>query len=255
MDATRITSRQHSFVQRCRAVARRLEPGTVLLDGEHLVAEAIDAGIHLEGVLTDGQPRPALDALDTHAATWYVGSDAILAAASPVRTTSGVVAVASWAPATIDDVLGGSPSIVVAMLGVQDPGNMGGIIRSAYALGASGIIALDGTADPGGWKALRGAMGGTFRLPVATGTLSVLFDIAAMRRIPLVATVAHGGLPVGEIEWPSPMILLLGNEGQGLPDAAVARCSHRVRLPLRSGAESLNVGVTAAIVLWEARPR
>jgi RNA methyltransferase, TrmH family len=255
MNPTRITSRQHSFVQRCRAVARRLEPGTVLLDGEHLVAEAIDAGLHLDGVLTDGETRPALDAIDTRGTTWYVGSDAILAAASPVRTTSGVVALASWVPATIDDVLAGEPSVIVAMLGVQDPGNMGGIIRSSYALGASGIIALDGTADPGGWKALRGAMGGTFRLPVATGTLSALFDAAARRHVPLVATVAHGGSPIGEIEWPSPMILLLGNEGQGLPEAALARCSHRVRLPLRSGAESLNVGVTAALILWEARPR
>jgi RNA methyltransferase, TrmH family len=255
MNPTRITSRQHAFVQRCRAVARRLEPGTVLLDGEHLIAEAIDAGIRLEGVLTDGEPRSSLDVLDTHGVTRYVGSDAVLAAASPVRTTSGAVALASWAPVTIDDILAGKPSIVVAMLGVQDPGNMGGIVRSAYALGASGIIALEGTADPGGWKALRGAMGSTFRLPVATGTLSELFDTAAIRRIPLVATVAHGGSPIGQIEWPSPMILLLGNEGQGLPDAAVAQCSHRVRLPLRAGAESLNVGASAAILLWEARPR
>lgn len=255
MNPTHITSRQHSFVQRCRAVAHRQEPGTVLLDGEHLVVEAIDAGIRLEGVLTDGQSRPTLDALDTRGVTRYVGSDTVLAAASPVRTTSGVVALASWMPATIDDVLAGDPSIVVAMLGVQDPGNMGGIIRSVYALGASGIIALEGTADPGGWKALRGAMGSTFRLPVATGLMSALADAAAMRRVALVATVAHGGSPLGEIEWPSPMILLLGNEGQGLPEPTVARCSHRVRLPLRAGAESLNVGVSAAIMLWEARSR
>src|SRR5687767_6251246 len=164
MDAPRISSRQHPLVRRCRDVAARRIEGTVLLDGEHLVTEALDVGLPVEAVLTDGRPRPILSLLAARRITHYIASEGVLAAASPVRTPSGVVALASWTPGRVNAVVSGREALVIAMVGVQDPGNVGGIIRTAYALGATGVLALDGTADPSGWKVLRGAMGSTFRI-------------------------------------------------------------------------------------------
>ncbi len=92
---------------------------------------------------------------------------AVMAAMSPVREPSGIVALAAAQPATLDEVVAATPALVVVLNGIQDAGNVGAIIRAADGCGATGVIAIEGTADPFGWKALRGAMGSTFRLPVA----------------------------------------------------------------------------------------
>src|SRR6186713_1421204 len=123
MDVPRISSRQHPFVRRCRDAADRRVSGLVLLDGEHLLAEALDAGVPIEGVLTDDRPRAIVTDIDRRGIARYVGGDSILSAASPVRTPSGVVALASWAPGEMRAVLSGTNALVVAMVGVQDPGN------------------------------------------------------------------------------------------------------------------------------------
>ena len=255
MDARRISSRQHPLVRRCRDAAGRRLDGTVLLDGEHLVTEALDVGLPVEAVLTDGRPRPLLSRLAARGVAHYIAGEGVLAAASPVRTPSGVVALASWTPGPLSAVVSGREALVIGMVGVQDPGNVGGIIRSAYALGATGVLALDGTADPSGWKVLRGAMGSTFRLQVACGTVGELVALAGTGRIPLVAAVAHGGSPPDQLPLTRPMVLLLGSEGQGLPPALVDHAVRQVHVPLERGAESLNVGATAAILLWEIRRR
>ena len=169
--ATRITSRQHAIVQRCRRIARRAEPDVVLLDGEHLVGEALDAAVRLELLLTDGRASALATRAQASGAVVYECSGSVLEAASPVRTPSGVVALAKWRPASVDDALQGAEALVLALCDVQDPGNVGSAIRSADALGATGVLVLDGTAHPGGWKALRGSMGSVFRLPVGLGTL------------------------------------------------------------------------------------
>ena len=255
MDARRISSRQHPFVQRCREAAGRRIPGVVLLDGEHLITDARAAGVSIEAVLSDDRPRGLLDDLAARDIAHYAGTESVLAAASPVRTPSGVVALASWAPRVMSELVGGSSAVVVGLVGVQDPGNVGSVIRSAHALGATGVVALDGSADPSGWKALRGAMGSTFRVPVAIGTVTALVALARAAHVPIVATVAHGVPSIEDVALRPPVIVLVGNEGQGLSDEVVAHAAERVRLPLAPGAESLNVAVTAALVLWEIRRR
>lgn len=255
MNAERISSRQHPFVQRCRRVARRLDTTAVLLDGEHLIAEALAAGLSFDGVLSDSRSRPIVTEIARRGVAHLVGTDAVLEAASPVRTPSGLVALARWSPVPVDRVLANADGVVVAMWGVQDPGNVGGIVRTVYALGGSGVIALEGTAAPDGWKALRGAMGATFRLPVGVGTLEDLAAHASAVDLPLIATVAHGGELLAAEAVPRRAVILLGNEGEGLSAHALGLCTHQIRIPLSAGAESLNVGATAAILLWELRPR
>jgi len=251
--ATRITSRQHAIVQRCRRIARRTEPDVVLLDGEHLVAEALDAAVRLELLLTDGRAGALAARAQASGAVVYECTGSVLEAASPVRTPSGVVALAKWRPVSVDDALQGAEALVLALCDVQDPGNVGSAIRSADALGATGVLVLDGTAYPGGWKALRGSMGSVFRLPIGTGTLDEAARAAKRRGLQIAATVAAHGTPADKADLRSPTILLLGNEGAGLSDAAVSHATTRVTIPMRGRVNSLNVAATAALLLYESR--
>jgi TrmH family RNA methyltransferase len=165
-----------------------------------------------------------------------------------------VVAIARWAPVPVDRVLA-PPVRLLGLVGVQDPGNVGSAIRTAEALGATGVIAFDGSAHPGGAKALRGAMGSTFRLPVASARLADVLPELRRREIRIAATLAEGGEPPSAAALAAPVLMLLGNEGAGLPDTLAAEADIRITIPMRAGVESLNVAVTAALLLWEAAGR
>ncbi len=246
-------STRHPFVRRCREVAAdRERDGVVLLDGEHLVAEALAAGVEIEGVLTDGRGAEVVARAAARGVTIHRASPSVLEAASPVRSPSGIVALARWTPRSIDDVLSAPQPLVVGLAGVQDPGNVGGIIRSAEALGATGVIALDGTADPGGWKALRGAMGSTFRLAIGRGTLASTLAAARTREVRVAATVLSNGVPPAAATLTGPLLVLVGSEGAGLDDEIVDAADVRITIPMHGAANSLNVGVAAAVILWEA---
>lgn len=251
-----ITSRQHPFVQRCRQLAAgRGAPGEILLDGPHLVQDALDAGVVLVGALVDDRAAGLGDTLRRSGVPVHDASASVLDAASPVRTPSGIVAIAQWTPLPALALLDGSDSIVVGLIGVQDPGNVGNIIRSADALGASGVLALDGTADPGGWKALRAAMGSTFRVPVATGLSNDVLTAARARGWRIAATVATGGAGPDTAALDAPVLVLIGSEGAGLPQTVAAAADIQLTLPMRSRVNSLNAATTAAIVLWELSRR
>jgi TrmH family RNA methyltransferase len=245
----RITSRQHPLVRRCRELARQRSDAEVLLDGEHLVDAALDCGVAIKAVLvTDGSTPLAARARSSGAEVTEVPAT-VLDAASPVRQPSGVLAIASWTPATLEAALSGVTAPVLALVGVQDPGNLGSAIRAADALGAAAVLALDGSADPGGWKALRGAMGSTFRLPVARGTTDAALAIARRQGLTIAATTPSGGLDLRASPLPPTTLLLLGNEGAGLPSGLLSMAQKTVSVPMRSGVESLNVAVTAALLL------
>jgi TrmH family RNA methyltransferase len=251
-----ITSRRHPLVLACRQIAAgRGEPGEILLDGEHLVDEALAAQIRVRAVLVRGAEELARRAEAAGADVHAVTSD-VIAAASPVRTPSGVVAIALWQPQPLIDAFRASTGLAIALVDVQDPGNVGSVIRSADALGASAVVAAGATADPGGWRALRAAMGSTFRVPVCRADVDALFDAARARRARIVATTVADGEPLDSLRLDGPAVVLLGNEGAGLPEAVVRRADARVRVPMRAGVNSLNVAVTAALILYASqRPR
>lgn len=217
------------------------------------MTEALAAGVPIEIVLTDGRMRAVAGRARAAGASVYEGTQNVLEAASPVRTPSGIVALARWTTAALADVLGTPKACCLGLAGVQDPGNAGSAIRAADALGATGVIALEGTADPGGWKTLRGAMGSSFRLPVARATAADAIAEARRLGLAIVATIAAGGTPVEHADLHSPALLLVGSEGAGLADEIVEGADRRVSIPMRAGVDSLNVAVSAAILLFEAR--
>jgi RNA methyltransferase, TrmH family len=257
----RISSRQNPLVTRFRDVARRRdEMDAILLEGEHLVREAIASDVPLEVVAFASRALDAthddgrlIDRAQHVGAEVVQVSDAVMAALSPVREPAGVVAIARASPATLDDALGGDVPLVLVLAGLQDAGNVGAILRTADACGATGIVTTAGTADPFSWKALRGAMGSTFRLRIAVRqSLPAAIEAARGRRISVIAAVPRGGTRLRAADLRGPVAIVLGGEGGGLPDAIVAVAGQRVTIPMRPPVESLNVAVTAALILYEA---
>jgi TrmH family RNA methyltransferase len=263
---SRITTRQHPVVRQCREAARRHGASErVVLDGAHLVLEALTSGAGgtLEAVLVTDEALDAHPALARALRTLspsvvYRASAAALDAASPARTPSGVVALARWQPvrtAPLFESSNGTAPLVVGLVDVQDPGNVGAVVRAADALGATGVACLGHSADPSGWKALRGSMGSVFRLPVARGETAAALVDARQRGVALVAATTRGGVAPSAVVFERPTMLLLGSEGAGLPDRLVADADVCVTLDIRPEVESLNVSVAAALLLDAARRR
>ncbi len=256
-----ISSRQNPFVQQCRALARRRDAaaGEVLLDGLHLLSDALAAGVPISAAAAEQAfwESPVGDALAgslaSAGAQLYTAGPAVLEAASPVKSPTGIVAVARWQAVGVGQVLAAQPALVVCADRVQDPGNTGAIIRAAEAAGATGVVTTAGSADPFGWKALRGSMGSAFRLPVAAGA-----DAGAVCRqarelgLRIVATAPAGGTSLHDVDLTGPALILVGGEGSGLPDDIRALADTLLRIPMRAPVESLNVAVAAGVILYEA---
>lgn len=254
-----ITSRHHAFVQKARQVARGDEQLAVL-DGWHLIRDAVDAGIVLESVAItaeahdEAQVQPYAARLADAGTPVLRVTSAVMQALSPVRTPSGVVALARQRPADETRLFTPPPALVLVCVDMQDPGNVGATIRAAEAGGATGVWLTGESADPWGWKALRAAMGSTFRLPVLR--LPGIGDVCARLRargVRLVATVPRSGLPMHEVDLRGPTALLLGGEGHGLGADLLAAADAGISIPMQPPVESLNVAVAAGLLVYEAR--
>jgi TrmH family RNA methyltransferase len=266
----RISSRQNAIVKRFRDLARASRTVTsaghsseVLLDGEHLVQEALACDIPVEiAAFSDKQlnnvlspvARIAKDVKKRGGRVLTV-SEQVLAAMSPVQHPSGVVAIARARPTEVRVVMATVTDLplVLVLAGLQDPGNVGAIIRAAAAFGASGVVAIEGSANPFSWKALRGGMGGTFRLPIAArGSLSEVVASAGELGVRLVAAVPRGGTPLPKLDLREPTAIVLGGEGAGVSHTTMAAVQETVTIPMQAPVESLNVAIAAALILYEA---
>ena len=261
-----VRSRRNALVTRFRtaAHARRPDRTTLLLDGVRMIRDANAAGTPLGAAIVSHAALPADDvevkalALDLEARGVPVvaGSDPVMAAVSPVRAPSTIVALGDHRPTPLRAVLEAardSAAPVLAPVGVQDPGNLGALIRTAEAFGAAGVAVTGPAADPFGWKALRGAMGSTFRLPVADGNdPAEVVEAARAAGLRVLAAVPRGGTPLDEADLGGPGLVLVGGEGPGLrPVADLADAA--VSVPMAPPVDSLNVAVAAGVILYEAR--
>lgn len=252
-----ITSRQNPIVRRFREIAQT--PGDeLLLDGPHLLAEALLAHLPIEVVAVDsGTANGEIAALSRRAAEAGARvldvSSSVLEAMSPVRRPSGIVAIARRRESTLDQALGGKSQLVLMLEQVQDPGNVGAIIRAADACGATGVVVGAGSADPFGWKALRGSMGSAFRLRVASRqALTDAVERARQVGLRVLAAVPRDGTSLPSCDLRRPVAVVLGGEGAGVSAELLELVDGGLTIPMRPTVDSMNVATAAALIAYEA---
>ncbi len=256
-----VRSAQHPIVKEARrldadASARRSERKGIAW-GRHLALEALAAAVPIETALLS--PDLEKDEEGTRIAKAIARTGARVVRVTPslldgIAAGAGDqgVALVIRRPGTgLDDLLSACRSLLLLAHGIQDPGNLGSILRSGRSLGAEGVAVLEGSADPWSSRALRAAMGATFRLPVVESTAARVLPLLKAAGIRLVAAVSSEGATPDRIDLKSPVALLLGREGSGLPEDLIGAAQDRVRIPMSPGADSLNVHAAAAILLYE----
>jgi TrmH family RNA methyltransferase len=224
-------------------LARRREPGFALLEGPRVVAEATAAGVELELLaVREG------DDYEAPASRRITLSRSLFRSISQTVTPQGVVAIARVREASTREAIAAArverwPLVVLDR--VQDPGNVGAIVRSAAAAGAPAIAVLEGSADPFGAKCVRASAGNVFRLTVARATWDELAELDGY------GAAAAGGAPLEESPIENAGMIVLGSEAHGLSNPNLKL----VTIPLSGGVESLNVAAAAALLLFEVSRR
>jgi RNA methyltransferase, TrmH family len=251
-----LTSLQNSLVKQIRklhSAKERHKQGLFLLEGTHLLEEALAVGYPLETVFCTPDWQAA------HGALWEnvkcdraeIVSESVLTALATTVQPDGVVATAKRDLQTVEIPTSG---LVLALETVQDPGNLGTMIRTAAAAATSGLWVSQDSVDLDNPKVLRASAGQWFRLPMAVSEdLKVTVDLAKNAGMQIVATLPSATLTYWEIDWCKPSLILLGNEGAGLSPELAAMADVTVNIPLSAGVESLNVAIASALLLYEAQ--
>jgi len=273
-----ITSRDNRWLKEFRMALRGGLPapsGAVGAEGVRLVEEALRSGCEIEAVLFSEsgeryrtrlvpllhRPQIAFPVLKT--------TDRLFEGLADTEHPQGVAALVRPRRVTLDELLqtpveNSSPVLLAVLAGVQDPGNVGTILRTAAAFGATGAVTAgtpqSGSANPYGPKAIRASAGAAWHLPILTGmSLPILltqFKVAGLTVLATCASEVQSGaapmLAPWQVDWRQPVALLIGNEGGGLPEEFERAADARVRIPISSGIESLNAAAAAAVLFYEA---
>ena len=255
----RIEGRHNPLVKLLRqafAGADCTRDGDCAVEGLRIVEEAIRSGLRFRAVFFRESEQDLAERLlpqiGAHVETLLL-PNRIFDNAVPSETPQGVAALVHLKEFSLEEImerLQVGPLVVVA--GLQDPGNLGTILRSAEAFGGAGVILGEGTVSPFNAKVVRASAGSIFRVPVIRGKLDAVSSQLRAREIRLVATSSHKGTPLGEARLTGPLAMFIGNEGSGLPRDVMTRMDEVVVIPHAPQVESLNAGVATSILLYEA---
>lgn len=256
-DRRELTSAKNPAIARFRAAAAGELDGVLLAEGVRLVHEALDAGMQVvEAAVSPKLPDARLrERLQGASRALLECSDDVLARMSALDTPQGVAVLLKKPQHDEGALLGKTlvPLVVVAA-GVRDPGNLGSLLRTAEAAGATGVVTMKGGADPFRDKAVRGSMGSVFRLPVLHGLdAAAVLAFGQRHRLQLVVADGGGDALHTRADLRKPLLLVVGAEAAGVPKELVAAAVARVRIPLQPPVESLNVAVAAGVLLYEAQ--
>lgn len=254
-----IEGRHNALVKELRGAFAHGEltaDGCCAIEGVRIVEEAIRSGLKFRAVFFSKSGENRADRLLPQLAG-YVETlllpDKLFASAAPSETPQGVAALVKCKQFTLEDVLGKvQTGPVLAIAGIQDPGNLGTMLRSAEAFGACGVVLGDGTANPFNSKVVRASAGSVFRLPMIRANLAEVIGAFREHGLRLFATSSHKGIPVHEVKFDGPAAIFIGSEGAGLPRELISEMDEMVMIPHSQNVESLNAGVAASIVLYEA---
>lgn len=259
----RIEGRHNTLVKELRLAFTRAErtvDGNCAIEGLRIVEEATRSGLRFRAIFFRESAQDLatrlLPQIGAHVETLLL-PDRLFDAAVPTESPQGVAALARWKEFSLDELferLHVGPIVVVA--GLQDPGNLGTIIRSSEAFGGAGVVLAEGTVSPFNSKVIRASAGSIFRLPVlmakAFGGLETVSARFRAQSVRLVATSSHKGVPIEQVNLSTPVAIFVGNEGSGLPRNLLVQVDETVAIPHSPQVESLNAGIAASIVLYEA---
>jgi TrmH family RNA methyltransferase len=276
-----ITSRENKWLKIFRAALRGTGPADgepIGVEGPKLVQDALRSGLRAEALLVSESGEASdLERILRAAGESEAGiprsrvmrtTDKLFASVAGTETPQGVAALfarRAWefddvlrGAAGVDGALRGDAALVVVMAAVQDPGNVGTIVRSAEAFGATGVVTTRGSADPWSPKALRASAGSGLRFPVLRGmAIPVLLAQLRVAGVKIVAASSHSaGVGAAGADAAADLreavAIFIGNEGAGLPAEIEHAADGRISIPMSAGVESLNAGVAASVVLYEA---
>jgi RNA methyltransferase, TrmH family len=256
--------RHNQRLKELRLAFRRADltpQGECAIEGVKLIEEALRSGLHLTSVFFSAAARPFADKLLPQIVAQKINArtealvvpNTLFNSIVPSDTPQGVAALVklpAFSAAQLLDRSSSGPLVVAA--GLQDPGNLGTILRSAEAFGAAGIFLTEGTVSLYNPKVLRGSAGSVFRVPFLRLPSAALIPLLRARGVRLLATSSHQGTPLPQISWTLPLAIFIGNEGAGLPHELMRQMDKTLAIPQAASVESLNAGVAASIVLYEA---
>ncbi|MGH9775069.1 MAG: TrmH family RNA methyltransferase [Candidatus Acidiferrales bacterium] len=266
-----ISSPQNQWLKRFRtALSSPGAPlgGWIAVEGPRLVEEALETGLEISAILaTDIGIQNLEQENQANPLTSFRGrllrvSDRIFASVSGTESPQGLAALLRPRDWQFDDLVSGGVPLIVALAGVQDPGNVGTVIRSAEAFGATGVVALRGTAHPLSAKALRASAGSALRIPMLAG-IAPPVALAQFRSVGLQICAAHSGAAISgttkssilahdTVDFRVPVVIIVGSEGAGIPPDISRTADQLVQIPISSSVESLNAATAASIILFEA---
>jgi TrmH family RNA methyltransferase len=255
----RIEGRHNPLVKLLRqafAGADCTRNGGCAVEGLRILEEAIRSGLRFRAVFFRESEQDLAERLlpqiGAHVETLLLPNK-IFDNAVPSETPQGVAALVHLKEFSFEEIMARlrvGPLVVIA--GLQDPGNLGTILRSAEAFGGAGVILGEGTVSPFNAKVVRASAGSIFRVPVIREKLDAVCSRLRAQEIRLVATSSHKGTPLGEARLSGPLAMFIGNEGSGLPRDLMTRMDEAVVIPHAPQVESLNAGVATSILLYEA---
>ncbi len=256
-----VTSLTNPVVKELRALhmkKERAESGLFLAEGLKLVTDALEEGwpirtlVHASRVKSQPLVMKAVAAAKAAGALVLETSDEVLTKICRRDNPQMVVAAFVQKIGRLED-LAKPQGVLVALEGIKDPGNLGTIIRTVDSVGAKGVILLGDVTDPFALEAVRATMGSLFHVPLYAASLE---EFAAWKRgvdIPTFGTHLEGAVDYRSVDWPETCVLMMGNEQSGLPSTHVAACDGIVKIPMAGRADSLNLAVATAVMLYEIR--
>ena len=244
-----ITSRHNPLMGHIRklagSAAYRRATGEFLCDSPKLLQEALLWQAEITAVVTISPPPR----LPEHIRQVQVPED-IMSSISPVKTPQGVLFTCRLPQAPLPRSLTGRRYVLLD--GVQDPGNVGTILRTLDAFDADGLLLTGGCADPYGWKAVRSSMGAVFRRPIYFGSPEELAALLHRSDLPLYgAALREDTVDARQADY-TRCVLAIGSEGRGLSREVLDLCDQTIRIPMSDRCESLNAAIAAAVLLWES---
>ena len=252
-----ITSPVNPQLKFARRVREGKEPAAMFVEGERLCEECLKSQLPLMVAFHTPEPSPRTTAIIEE--LWrrqchvYETVPEAFAVVSDTVTPQGIILIAARPTWELEAVINPQANLLIVLDAVQDPGNVGTILRTAEAAGVQGAVALKGTVDCFAPKTLRSTMGAAFRLPIITDVEpEQLLERCQAAKITLAATTARTSLVYSDYDWQQPTAVILGNEAQGVRAELLAACDVKLRVPLALPVESLNVAAAAAAILFEA---